>query len=169
MRRQLRVFGSAALILSLALAVGGCLANQPAVETDLGTEGLPAYGALTTQQAAQVIVALQDHPEFVLLDIRAPAEVDASHISGAAELDYYNASFREDLAALDRELIYVIYCRTGNRTGQTMGIMEDLGFEQIYDMGGGISQWIAAGYPVCVGPLDAEHSCSGELPPLTES
>jgi len=44
--------------------------------------------------------------------------------------------------------------------------MEELGFEQVYDMAGGISQWMAAGYPICLGPLDAEHDCSGEFPVL---
>jgi hypothetical protein len=34
----------------------------------------------------------------------------------------------------------------------------------VYDLGGGISQWIAAGYPVCLGALDAEHTCTSTLP-----
>ena len=113
-----------------------------------------------------VIVALQDDPEFVLLDIRTTPEIDAGHLSGAVALDFYSDTYRDDLAALDRDLIYLIYCRTGNRTGQTYQIMEGLGFEQVYDMGGGITQLIAAGYPVCLGALNAEHTCSGEFPTI---
>lgn len=168
MRTRSRLSVSVALILSLALAVGGCLGNQPVGITDTGPVGLPAYGVINTQQAAEVIVALHDDPEFVLLDIRTPAEVDAGHISGATELDYYSASFRDDLDEFDRALVYLIYCRTGNRTRQAMSIMDELGFEHVYDMGGGISQWTAAGYPICVGSLDAEHSCSGELPQVSQ-
>ena len=169
MRRQGRLLGWLALIVLIGVAVGGCLSNQPAIDSGIDVQELPAYGILTTEQAVQVMAALQDHPAFVLLDIRTPNEVAASHISGAIELDFYNASFRDDLDELDRDLIYLIYCRTGNRTGQTMEIMDQLGFEKVYDMGGGITQWIAAGHPVCVGSLDAEHSCSSVLPTMTGS
>ena len=153
-----------ALAFLAAAAVTGCWAPQPA--GDLGSVGseLPVYGVISIEQAVDVILALQDDPEFVLLDIRTPAEVEAGHISGTASLDFYSATFRDDLATLDRDKIYLIYCRTANRTGQAYNLMGELGFKRIYDMGGGISQWIAAGYPVCVGHLDAEHSCSGGLP-----
>ena len=164
MKIRAKSTGAATFTLLVAVTVAGCWATQSTGELgDAGSE-LSPYGVITTQQAVAVILALHDDPEFVLLDIRTPAEVEAGHISGAVTLDFYSATFRDDLASLDHDLTYLIYCRTGNRTGQAYSIMEELGFEQVYDMGGGISQWIAAGYPVCLGPLDAEHSCSGELP-----
>jgi rhodanese-related sulfurtransferase len=156
--------GVAILVFLIAATVTGCWATRQVEELGKVSNGLPAYGVITTQQAGDVLLALQDDPGFVLLDIRTQAEVEAGHISGAVSLDFYSPTFRDDLAALDRGLIYLIYCRTGNRTGQAYVIMEELGFERVYDMGGGISQWIGAGYPVCVGLLDAEHSCTGELP-----
>ena len=148
----------------VAAAVSGCWAIRPVGELGELDNGMPHYGAIAGQQAVDVIFALQDDPEFVLLDIRTPAEVEAGHISGAVNLDFYGSTFRDDLSVLDRDKVYLIYCRTGNRTGQAYNIMGELGFEKVYDMRGGISQWIATGYPVCVGPLAAGHSCSGELP-----
>lgn len=150
----------------IAAAVTGCLATQTGGDVSDAGNDLPAYGVVSTQQAANVIIALQDDPGFVLLDIRTSAEVEAGHLSGAATLDFYSDSFRDDLAALDRDLIYLIYCRTANRTGQAAQIMDELGFDKVYDMGGGISQWLAADYPVCLGALNAEHTCSGEFPAI---
>ncbi|MFC2095703.1 rhodanese-like domain-containing protein [Candidatus Bipolaricaulota bacterium] len=164
MKIRKRLTGATVFVLFSALAIAGCWSPQSAGEQDDSSSELPPFGVITTQQAVDVILALQSDPEFVLLDIRTPAEVEAGHISGAIAFDFYSDTFRDDLAALDRDLTYLIYCRTGNRTGQAYGIMDELGFEQVFDMGGGISQWIAAEYPVCLGPLDAEHSCSGELP-----
>ena len=161
MKNRSKLIAAVALAAAMGVAVAGCMATQ----SDIAAMGdaLPDYGLITPQQAVDVVLALKDDPAFVLLDIRTPAEVDAGHISRAAELDFYSTSFRDDLAVFDRDLIYLIYCRTGNRTGQTMSIMDELGFENVYDLGGGISQWMAAGFPVCVGPLDAEHTCSAEL------
>jgi rhodanese-related sulfurtransferase len=152
--------------LLAAAVMTGCLGPQSAGELGNVGNGLPSYGVITIQQSANVIVALQDDPRFVVLDIRTPAEVEAGHLSGAVNRDFYSDTFEDDLAALPRDLIYLIYCRTGNRTGRAYQVMEGLGFEQVYDMGGGISQWMAANYPVCLGTLDAEHSCTGEFPTL---
>ena len=164
MKIRTKSIGVLTLTLLVAVAVSGCWATQSV--GDLGVnddDGLPPYGVITTHQAADVILELQDDPEFVLLDIRTTAEVEAGHISGAINLDFYDSSFRDNLTALDRDKIYLIYCRTANRTGQAYDIMGELGFERVYDMDGGITQWAAGGYPVCVGPLDVSHICSGEL------
>ena len=169
MKSRNKSIGLSMLAFLVAAVVTGCWAAQSVGELGEAGDGLPPFGVITIQQAGGVIVALQDDPEFVLMDIRTPAEVEASHISGAVDLDFYSSTFRDDLAALDRNKIYLIYCRTANRTGQAYNIMEKLGFERVYDMGGGITQWIAAGYPVCAGPLDAEHSCSGNLPHPSET
>jgi len=164
MKDRIKALGMLSITLLVTVVVTGCLATQPIGDVSAAGNDLPAYGVIDTRQSADVIIALQDDPEFVLLDIRTVPEVDAGHLSGAVALDFYSDTFRDDLAVLNRDLIYLIYCRTGNRTGQTYEIMEELGFEQVYDMGGGITQWIAAGYPVCLGSLDAEHTCAGEFP-----
>ena len=164
MKIRTQSIGILALAFLVTSAVTGCWATQPIGELGEADNEMPPHGVISSQRGVDVILALQDDPEFVLLDIRTPAEVEAGHISGAVNLDFYSPAFRVDLAALNRDKVYLIYCRSGNRSGQAFNMMEDLGFERVYDLGGGIGKWIAAGYPVCVGPLNAEHSCFGELP-----
>ena len=166
MGTRTRLFGVLFVTMLTAAAASACLSTQTATSIGDVENDLPVYGVISTQQAAEVILALQDDPQFVLMDIRTSPEVEAAHLSGAVAVDFHSDSFRDDLAALDRDLIYLIYCRTGNRTGTTARLMEQLGFENVYDMGGGISQWLLAGYPVCMGPLDAEHTCTGEYPAI---
>jgi len=43
---------------------------------------------------------------------------------------------------------YLIYCRSGNRSGQAFQLMQDLGFQTVYNMLGGMNSWNASGYPV---------------------
>ena len=86
--------------------------------------------------------------ELVVLDVRTPDEFAAGHLAGAELIDFYEADFEAQLAELDRDAPYLLYCRSGNRSGQTRALMEDLGFTDVRDIEGGITAWIAAGHPV---------------------
>lgn len=84
----------------------------------------------------------------VLLDIRTPEEYESGYIEGATQIDYYAADFRQRLSTLDKDASYSIYCRSGNRSGDALSIMEDMGFANVYDLKGGIIAWQGAGLPV---------------------
>jgi len=139
----------------VGFGVTGCLMDGETAGSaqDTTRQDLPAYGVIGPDDAAAVLQALSDAEDFVLLDIRTQPEIEASHIAGAQMLDYYAPTFRDALAQLDRDITYLIYCRTGNRTGKTMTLMKELGFTRVYDLGGGITQWAAQGYPVATGPI----------------
>ena len=93
-----------------------------------------------------VIEENAENPDFVILDVRRPEEFNTEHIEDAINVDFYSESFREHLDSLDKEKTYLIYCRTANRTGQTVPIMQELGFTQVYHMLGGITDWKAQGF-----------------------
>ena len=166
MRKRFKLWSGLAGLLLLAVALGGCLDGTLLAGVDHDSGQLPSYGLVTPREAATVIRSMEDNPNFVLLDIRTPAEVEAGHISGASHLDFYNSAFEDDLKKLDRDKTYLIYCRSGNRTGQARAMMVGLGFSKVYDLNGGINAWNNLSYPICLGPLDAEHDCSGEYPAL---
>ncbi len=84
--------------------------------------------------------------EYVILDVRTPQEFKQGHIENAVLINYYSADFRQKLATLDKNKIYFVYCRSGNRSAQTVKIMKDLGFKRIYELQGGIKNWVANGY-----------------------
>ena len=166
MKERLKLLSGLAGLLLLAVALGGCLDRIPLAGVDHDSEQLPSYGLVTPREAATVILSMEDNPSFVLLDIRTPAEVEAGHISGAVNLDFYSPTFEQGLEALDRDKTYLIYCRSGNRTGQARAMMVGLEFSTVYDLDGGINAWNNVSYPMCLGALDAEHDCSGEYPAL---
>ncbi len=84
----------------------------------------------------------------VLLDIRTPREFASGHIPGAVLMDYHHPAFHFELANLDRNAPYFIYCRTGNRTQQAMSLFKELGFSSVVGLRGGIEQWARNGYRV---------------------
>ncbi len=123
---------AAALLLAVTLVAGACGGSSTA---QLDTVGPVA--------AAEAIA----EPGAILLDIRTPQEVAEGQIAGAVNIDFYERDFRDRLAALDRDASYVVYCRSGNRSGQAMGLFEELGFTDVTEVDGGIVAWLQAGLP----------------------
>ena len=88
------------------------------------------------------------NPDFIIIDVRTPEEYASGYIDTAVNIDYYAADFREQLAALDKDKTYLIYCRTGRRSADARDIIAELGFREVYIMSGGIVAWEAEGRPV---------------------
>jgi rhodanese-related sulfurtransferase len=106
------------------------------------------YGDINNTIALTVIQSSKDDDKFVILDVRTPEEFSDGHIEGAINIDYYADGFKKKLAALPRNKTYLIYCRSGNRSGTTMSLMKSLGFNAVFNMLGGMNEWIRQGNPV---------------------
>ncbi|NLI04081.1 MAG: rhodanese-like domain-containing protein [Actinomycetaceae bacterium] len=74
-------------------------------------------------------------PDTVVIDVRTAAEYDAGHLEGATLLDLNSGEFQAELPSLDPAGEYIVYCRSGNRSGQATKMMEDAGFENVTDLG----------------------------------
>ena len=87
-------------------------------------------------------------PNVVLLDVRTPKEFEDGHIQGALLLDYHSSDYVERLKALDRGKTYLIYCRSGNRSGKSLAIFSKMGFRRAYHMDTGLIGWSREKYPL---------------------
>lgn len=84
---------------------------------------------------------LMSSPDAVVLDVRTPAEIAQGKIEGAIELDFYSRDFAQKVAALDKSKTYLVYCRSGNRSGQACSSMQQQGFTKLYNLQGGMIAW----------------------------
>ncbi|WP_372753031.1 rhodanese-like domain-containing protein [Mariniflexile sp.] len=85
---------------------------------------------------------LQNDPNAVILDVRTDAEVADGIIENAIHIDIHKGQgFLEEVEALDKTKNYYVYCRSGNRSGQACAVMNQLGFENAYNLLGGILEW----------------------------
>jgi len=98
--------------------------------------------------AQDTIEANIDNPIFTILDVRTAGEYLPEHIEGAFNRDYYAEDFSQQLDSLDKSRTYLIYCQSGGRSGATLTLMEDLGFDRVYNILGGMGAWNNAGLPV---------------------
>ena len=141
-----RVSVARGMVILLSLFVGlagGCTLSfifDPIVDE-------PVLGDVSPADALSLIEENSDNPDFVILDVRTADEFSAGHIENAVNLDYYSDSFIEELAQLDTEKTYLIYCGSGERSSDTLDIVEQLDFMEVYNLTGGMTAWEAAGYP----------------------
>jgi len=103
---------------------------------------------ITPQEAFTLIQENQDNPDFVIIDVRTPEEFAEEHIENAINLDYRSETFQDELNILDKNKTYLIYCRSGGRSGNALAIMAELDFWEVYNMSGGINQWKAEELPI---------------------
>lgn len=113
---------------------------------------LPSYADnvlknVSPQESATLIAANAENPYFKILDVRTPAEFVTGHLKAAKMLDFYSDSFLQALNKLDQNQTYLIYCRSGRRSGQTLNLMKALGFKKVYNMSGGFLRWQAENRP----------------------
>ena len=71
-----------------------------------------------------------------LIDVRKPEEFSSGHIENAVNMNFYDSDFESQLKSLDKTKEVYIYCRSGGRSGKTAKMMEEMGFEKIYDLEG---------------------------------
>lgn len=88
-----------------------------------------------------------------LIDVRTPAEVAAGHIKGAKNIDFNAPDFVQKISALDKTKPVAVYCAAGGRSGRSAIKLKELGFAQIYDLAGGMTEWKAKQKPVEISPL----------------
>jgi phage shock protein E len=84
----------------------------------------------------------------VTLDVRTPGEFAEGHIEGAQLIDFQSGNFENEIASLDKNATYAVYCRSGNRSGQAVKVMHDAGFHNVYNLNGGVIDWANAGLPL---------------------
>jgi len=157
MRSSTTVRRASALVLTALLAAGavtGCGGSDSDSDSDgsstteqVATAGAPVGIATVSPEDADTVLA--DPPEdLVVLDVRTVEEFETGHIEGAVMLDFYRDDFQEQLSTLDPDVPYLVYCRSGNRSGQTLSMMQQLGFASAVDIDGGVVAWEQAGLPL---------------------
>ncbi len=85
----------------------------------------------------------------VLVDVRESEEWDAGHIPGAKHVPRGYLESRIEGAVADRDQRVVVYCASGQRSALAANTLrEQLGYENVASMNGGITLWKDRGYDV---------------------
>ena len=91
-------------------------------------------------------------PGAQLIDVRTPDEFSGGHLDQADNINYNDAGFETKIQKLDKSKPVFVYCLSGGRSGKAAAKMKELGFQEVYDMQGGILAWTSKDMPVVKNP-----------------
>ena len=78
----------------------------------------------------------------VILDVRTDEECHEGIIPGAILNDIYKGqAFIYRLEELDKTKNYYVYCKAGARSAQACSIMNQMGFDNTFNLEGGFMNW----------------------------
>src|SRR3954468_22654026 len=84
-----------------------------------------------------------------IIDVREAEEYAVAHLPGARHVPRGYLESRIDAAVPDRSQRVVLYCASGQRSALAAHTLrDDLGFEHVESMRGGITLWKDRGLPV---------------------
>ena len=90
---------------------------------------------------------LGEREDLQVFDVRRQAEYAAGHAPRALNAPL-GPKLREDARALDSSRPVAVICAGGYRSSAATSMLRPLGFRRLYNVEGGTSAWVAAGYPV---------------------
>ena len=115
--------------------------------------GMQAWdqAGLTTASIPQMPIdelheAIAEGADLQVIDVRRPGEYNNGHAPGAINLTL--AHLDEEASQLDANRPTAVICQSGYRSSAATGILARRGFRNVFNVVGGTSAWINAGYPV---------------------
>jgi rhodanese-related sulfurtransferase len=84
---------------------------------------------------------IAEKKDAIILDVRTSGEVRTGKIKGARNIDFLASDFKKHVQQLDPSKTYLLYCRSGARSQQACKVMGTLGFDNLFNLKGGIGSW----------------------------
>lgn len=97
----------------------------------------PGYQKLDQEEAYN---QLSEDESIILVDVRELSEYQEGHIEGAILLPVGKIDELALETLPDKEAVIYVYCRSGNRSKTAANKLIELGYTNVFDIGG-ISTW----------------------------
>ena len=90
---------------------------------------------------------LLEEENAVAVDVRERDEWEEGHIPGALHIPRGFLESRVEQTVADRQRPVVLYCASGNRSAFATKTLEELGYDRVYSLAGGFTEWKRSGFP----------------------
>ena len=111
-----------ALILAAAFMLGAC---------DAG------YEHISQDKAMQI---MEEESGYLIVDVRRPDEFAEGHIEGAINVPNEEIADEVLEELPDTDQLLLVYCRTGRRSKEAAEKLAEIGYTNVYEIGG-INTW----------------------------
>ena len=145
MKNKTREYSLFLMVILFSMIISNC-ANK-GIDTMTNVEA-PIALRISSQEAFDLIERNQLNKNFIIIDVRTQKEYNFRHINKSKLIDFNSETFGNDMQNLDKYKTYLIYCRSGGRSSRALSLMSEMGFIQVYEINGGINDWINNKLPV---------------------
>ena len=97
-------------------------------------------GGYTNLKQEEAKINLDADKSIILLDVRTPEEYADVHIPGSILIPLDTLQNAAEKKLTNKDATIYVYCRSGNRSASASKILADLGYKNIYNIGG-IATW----------------------------
>lgn len=135
---------------TLSLQAAEQVAEHPALEK-LQQEIKSATKETKQLKPAELMAWTKEGKSFILVDTREPSEflngtIDAENFKKIPRGVLEMAGIKNNGLPIDATI--VVYCKGGSRGAMGAKRLQDLGFQNVYNLEGGIDEWVKQGYPI---------------------
>ena len=91
------------------------------------------YKELTQKEAKENLDKNQD---ILLVDVREIGEYNSGHLEGAELITLSEVENEFESMDIEKDKTIYVYCRSGHRSGVAQEVLMDMGFINVYNIGG---------------------------------
>src|SRR5918993_543367 len=103
------------------------------------------YSPGTNLTPAEFEAGIRNKDSVQLLDVRTAGEYQSGHLQNALLADWKDVKeFERRISFIDKTKPVYVYCLGGGRSAAAADKMRTLGFQNVYELSGGINAWKAA-------------------------
>jgi rhodanese-related sulfurtransferase len=128
--------GGSVLIMSLFSRLFGTTTEPSSAAAASATPTVVDVHEASRRQAAGAL----------LIDVREQSEWNQGHAPGATLIPLGSVANRLTDIPRDRDVLLI--CRSGNRSGAAQRQLQQLGYQRVFNVTGGMNAWANAGLPV---------------------
>lgn len=134
---------------AVLLGVAACSSSSSDDDAGTTTDGVAESSSPTLLSPSAFAEYLDQHPDAPVVNVHVPYE---NHIENTdAFVNFEKIAAWKDLPD-DLDAPIVLYCRSGDMSGQAAADLAALGYTDIVDLEGGMNAWTAAGFELLDDP-----------------
>lgn len=118
------------------------------MSTDQVISAKHSAGDMLPGIAQKMISDYNDRTDFSVIDVSTPWEFTERHLEHAINISFLSPSFKSRIGRLEKNHVYLLYCKVGGRSKMAQALMRKIGFKKVYNLVGGTLLWEDEGLPL---------------------
>ena len=80
------------------------------------------------------------NPKCILLDVRSTQEYKEGHLNNAINIPLYSLKEKNELSFIEKNSLIIVYCQSGTRSKRAIKILNKKGYNNLYNLKGGLDE-----------------------------